>query len=885
MGTKKILEAHAALLAGLRSKYSPKQRPWLFSDSQTLDKSAFAFRVLGTTHRSFRMPAIQWAAMQSFLNVAHQKPEYEVFKPLFLLGQLSVNDDPELLSFAESLFESWYAEAQVQLSGADALNGPETPITRIDPDKWHQLLNSGDRQMPKEADRLQELENSDPESLVLRFASVFDLSATNSLLSVTDEITLNDAVRLILGSWSGGRFSPRMPGDWEAAETWILSPDKKLSTVQDLSSCRAWAVSNASPLHQMSDKENIKQLLAWAYRRSSTWRSFRSPDPEIHERVFLGAPQNLESQELFLSWVKAALIAGRLTPAGNDQSNIIVQEAAKPVDVLLAELDAMVGLQEVKTQIHQIVNLAKVQKDRIAKGLEPEVFDLNMVFLGNPGTGKTTVARLFGQILKALKVLPSGHLLETSSADLIGRWEGDTAFKTRAKINEATGGILFIDEAYALSERGGGAIDFGREAINEITAQMEARRGKLAVIVAGYPAKMGQFLASNEGLRSRFRDPVLFPDMSSTELLGALVKMAKDASREFEPAALAAAKKRIEEMPRGDGFGNVREMRKLFSVIKERHAARYVAAAGAVQLNVLSEQDVPSGFMGEPDEERFHQSMGYLDKLVGLGNVKSLITNLANQIRHSNAIRAAGKEVILPNVGHMAFVGSPGTGKTSAAKSIGEVFASLGYLRSGHVIYANRATLIGEYLGQTAPKVRKAVQEALDGVLFIDEAYALAGETKYDYGPEAIATLLDEMEKHSKRVVVVLAGYAEEMDKFLNANPGFKSRVPHTVLFEDFSEEELISVVKSQTNERHLKISEEAAVLLGKRVYSLRKADGYANARTVRNLLDQAQAKLATRIIEQGDLPKGSELITIEIEDVPEVSGQATVAIGFAANP
>jgi SpoVK/Ycf46/Vps4 family AAA+-type ATPase len=885
MSTKNILESHAALLAALRSMYSPKERPWLFSDFQSLDKTSFAFRVLGTTHRSFRMPPIQWAAMQSFLTVAHQKPEYDVFKPLFLLGQISAKDESEVLSLAKSLFDSWYSEAQEQLSGADSLNGPETPITRIEPDKWQQLLNSGDRQLPDESSRLTELGSSGPESLALRFASVFDLSATNSLLSVANGITLEDAVRLILGTWSGGRFSPRMPGDWEAAEAWILGPDKKLVTVQDLSSCRAWAVSNASPLHQISDRENIKQLLAWAYRRSSTWRSFRSPDPEIHERVFLAAAQNLESQELFFPWVKAAIIAGRLSPAGDEQSNIIVQEAAKPVDVLLAELDAMVGLQEVKTQIHQIVNLAKVQKDRIAKGLEPEVFDLNMVFLGNPGTGKTTVARLYGQILKAIKVLPSGHLLETSSADLVGRYEGETPFKTRAKIEEATGGILFIDEAYSLSERGGGAIDFGREAINEITAQMEARRGKLAVIVAGYPAKMGKFLASNEGLKSRFRDPVLFPDMSSTDLLGALVEMANKASREFEPAALAAAKKRIEEMPRGDGFGNVREMRKLFSVIKERHAARYVAAAGAVQLNVLSEQDVPSGFMGEPDEERFHQSMGYLDKLVGLGNVKSLITNLANQIRHSNAIRAAGKEVILPNVGHMAFVGSPGTGKTSAAKSIGEVFASLGYLRSGHVIYANRATLIGEYLGQTAPKVRKAVQEALDGVLFIDEAYALAGDTMRDYGPEAIATLLDEMEKYSKRVVVVLAGYAEEMDKFLNANPGFKSRVPHTVVFEDFSEEELISVVKSQTIERHLKITDEAAVLLGKRVYSLRKADGYANARTVRNLLDQAQAKLATRVIEQGELPSGSALITIEIEDVPEALGTTPVAIGFAANP
>jgi SpoVK/Ycf46/Vps4 family AAA+-type ATPase len=201
------------------------------------------------------------------------------------------------------------------------------------------------------------------------------------------------------------------------------------------------------------------------------------------------------------------------------------------------------------------------------------------------------------------------------------------------------------------------------------------------------------------------------------------------------------------------------------------------------------------------------------------------------------------------------------------------------------VVYANRSTLIGEYLGQTAPKVRKAVQEALDGVLFIDEAYALAGNTMHDYGPEAISTLLDEMEKYSKRLLVVLAGYPEEIDKFLNANPGFKSRVPHTVVFEDFSEDELVSVVKSQTIERHLKITDDAAELLGKRVYSLRKAEGYANARTVRNVMDQAQAKLATRIIEQGELPTGSALITIEIEDVPDVSGQAPIAIGFAANP
>jgi SpoVK/Ycf46/Vps4 family AAA+-type ATPase len=820
--------------------------------------------------------------MQTFLNVAHQKPEYDVFKPLFLLGQVSLAADPELMALGKALFDSWYAEAQVQLSGEDVINGPETPITRIEPDKWQQLLNSGDFQASQRPSRLLDLNDSD--SLSIRFTNVFDLSATQTLLSVATSITLDDAVRLILGTWSGGRFSPRMPSDFLEVEKWVLGAERKISTPQDLASCRAWAVSNQSPLHSSPDKESSKQLLAWAYRRSSTWRNFRSPDPEIHERMFLSGSQESQTQELFLPWVKAALIAGRLAPVGNEQSNIIVQEAAKPVDALLAELDAMVGLQEVKTQIHQIVNLAKVQKDRIAKGLTPEIFDLNMVFLGNPGTGKTTVARLYGQILKALKVLPSGHLLETSRGDLVGGYVGSTTVKTRERIDEATGGILFIDEAYALSDERG-SNDYGREAVNELTAQMEARRGKLAVIVAGYPAKMGQFLASNEGLKSRFRDPVLFPDMSNADLLGALVEMAKQATREFEPGALAAAKQRIDEMPRGDGFGNVREMRKLFSVIKERHAARYVAGAGEVPLNLLAEEDVPTGFAGEPDEVRFQQSMRYLDQLVGLGNVKSLINSLANQIRHSNAIRAAGKEVILPNVGHMAFVGSPGTGKTSAARSIGEVFASLGYLRSGHVVYANRSTLVAEWVGQTAPKVRKAVQEALDGVLFIDEAYALIADTINDFGGEAVATLLDEMEKYSKRVVVVLAGYPEEIDKFLNANPGFKSRVPHKVVFEDFSEEELVAVVKSQTIERHLKISDQAAVLLGKRVYSLRKADGFANARTVRNLLDQAQAKLATRIIQQGEMPSGSELITIEIEDVPEVAGHTPLPIGFAANP
>jgi SpoVK/Ycf46/Vps4 family AAA+-type ATPase len=830
------------------------------------------------------MPAIHWGAMQTFLSTAHQRPEYEVYKPLFLMGQVSTKEDEELLPLAKSLFDVWYAEGQTQLEGTDQINGPETPLSRLDPEKWQQLLNPSDSTSTEIAARLGELTASNQDSLSIAFASVCDLSAISTLRSVAPLLSLDDAVRLILGTWSGGRFSPRMPGDFQETAKWISGADKKIVTVQDLSSCRAWAVSSRSPLHIVADKENAKQLLAWAYRRSSTWPNFRSPDPEIHERLFVAGPQKSETHELFPAWVKAALVAGRLTDSSNESSSVVIQEAAKPIDELLAELDAMVGLLEVKKQIHQIVNLAKVQKDRVARGLEAEVFDLNMVFLGNPGTGKTTVARLYGQILKALKVLPSGHLVETSRGDLVGGYVGSTTVMTRSKIDEANGGILFIDEAYALSEEQGNN-SFGREAINELTAQMEARRGNLAVIVAGYPAKMGQFLAANEGLKSRFRDPVLFPDMSTADLLNALVEMAKKASREFEPAALIAVKKRIDEMPRGDGFGNVREMRKLFSVIKERHAARYVAGAGAVPIGIISELDVPSGFVGEPNEERFEQSLRYLDQLVGLGNVKVLIKGLANQIRHTHAIKAAGKDVILPNIGHMAFVGSPGTGKTSAAKSIGEVFASLGYLRSGHVIYANRSTLVAEWVGQTAPKVRKAVQEALDGVLFIDEAYALVADTINDFGGEAVATLLDEMEKHSKRLVVVLAGYPEEIDKFLNANPGFKSRVPHTVVFEDFSEDELIEVVKSQTIERHLKVTDEAANLLGKRVYSLRKAEGYANARTVRNLLDKAQANLATRVIEQGELPSGSGLVTIELEDVPDVSGQAPVAIGFAANP
>lgn len=281
--------------------------------------------------------------------------------------------------------------------------------------------------------------------------------------------------------------------------------------------------------------------------------------------------------------------AGRITQNVNDgNSNSSSSEQAMDVDVLLEELNALTGLESVKQDIQNLVNIIRVQKLREARGMKQPSISLHMVFSGNPGTGKTTVARLLANIYKGLGVLPSGHLVEVDRSKLVVGYVGQTATKTAQVIDEALGGVLFIDEAYTLSANKG-ENDFGQEAIDTLLKAMEDHRDDLIVIVAGYPDLMEDFLNSNPGLRSRFNKYIFFADYTPEELIEILKSMCQKQEYKMTEEAITFAldyfAKRVHE--HSESFANAREVRNFMEKAIAHQASRIVTFGDDVTDDVL----------------------------------------------------------------------------------------------------------------------------------------------------------------------------------------------------------------------------------------------------------------------------------------------------------
>ncbi len=555
-------------------------------------------------------------------------------------------------------------------------------------------------------------------------------------------------------------------------------------------------------------------------------------------------------------------------------------QGARPVAVealvaARADLDRMVGLANVKQQIDKLSNFLQVHCLRRQAGLQTGPVTLHMVFQGGPGTGKTTVARLLGRIYNALGLLEKGHVVEMDRSGLVAQYVGQTANKTMKAIDSATGGILFIDEAYSLF-RGEGSNDYGREAIETLLKAMEDKRDGLIVIAAGYPDPMRKFLESNPGLRSRFPYMVDFSDYSAEELAAIFELMAKERSYSLPDDGREAAARLFRHLvaARDDTFGNARVARTVFEKAIQRQATRVVESnitSDLSALSSLSAADIPLAEYGVVATDLVDVTAGArakLDSLIGLAPVKKRFAELTALLSLRKKREEKKLEVQAQSM-HMVFTGNPGTGKTEVARIMAEAFHGLGFLTRGHLIEVSRSDLVAGYVGQTAKKTEDVIRSALGGVLFIDEAYTLTERGGEDFGQESVDTLLKWMEDRRTSFVTIVAGYPDLMRKFLDSNPGLASRFPTVVEFPDYSDEELREVFSLMARKRGYVAAPptlaRAQAVLNERRQARKK--GFGNAREARQLLECAITALAVRVSALPD-PDPEALSALHEEDV-----------------
>ncbi|KXH60268.1 ATPase [Colletotrichum salicis] len=454
------------------------------------------------------------------------------------------------------------------------------------------------------------------------------------------------------------------------------------------------------------------------------------------------------------------------------------------------KLQTLIGLGSVKEPVQALID--SIQTNYVRELAEEPIieYSLNKVFLGSPGTGKTTVAKLYAQILVDLGLLSNGEVIVKKSADFVGAVLGASEAQTKGILASTVGKVLVIDEAYGLyggnSSSGGSSDPYKTAVVDTIVAEVQSVPGEdRCVLLLGYKEQMEEMFQNvNPGLSRRFplSSAFVFEDFDKAEMQRILELKLKLQGFSATGQAKQVASEMLERARNRPNFGNAGEVDILLDDAKARHQRR-LTAKESHQVSTLEALDFDQDF---DRAERNETNVAKLfEGTVGCEKIVATLEGYQETVRSMKALDMDPKESIPFN---FLFRGPPGTGKTSTARKMGKVFYDMGFLAKAEVIDCSASDLIGQYVGQTGPKVRQLLDKALGKVLFVDEAYRLA---EGQFAKEAIDEVVDSVtkDKYKNRLVIILAGYDEDINRLLSMNPGMSSRFPEVIDFHSLSSE------------------------------------------------------------------------------------------------
>lgn len=543
-------------------------------------------------------------------------------------------------------------------------------------------------------------------------------------------------------------------------------------------------------------------------------------------------------------------------------------ESSEPEDLsareVLGRLNEMPGWNNLKRRMEGIISLHGVAEIRDALGLKKNLPTMHTILIGNPGTGKSCCVKYLAEIYHALGMLPENSIRLTNLAKVSNN-------TIASEIHYAIGGVLVFENAHELYHSENKPIDNEQQIVRSLIDELNdpAKQSNWMLVLTGEPQGMESLLAAYPELREHFQEPVYMEDFKPEELYRIVDRCCDERDVHLAPQA----KKKLEMFllhkynQRGPNFENARFVQRLFD--EKIIPAMYKRIADsedpeiADDLGLVVAESIPSinGSSGD--------GMAELDDLIGLARIKTRVKDYLNAVRLASRRMELGLPTSMPRL-HMAFLGNPGTGKTTVAEIIGKVFAEWGILSVGRVIRTEKSQMVGQYIGETEYKMNNLLARARGNILFIDEAYQLAEGGKSDFGRIVMNSLLTELGKNNLDMVVILAGYTAPMKKLLESNEGIESRFPNVFNFEDYTTDELLEIGKLMIHRQGFNLTEGAELNMQAiiRAESEKPSPRFGNGRFVSNLLqNEILATLGARTAKM-DNPTAEDLSTILPEDV-----------------